>query len=66
MVQNNYKTCEHCFRKQTTANFYKAGKHKSGKFPICKSCILIITSNNNIQEAAKILRRMNRPFLKDY
>lgn len=61
-----YKTCEQCFRKQSSINYYRAGNNKRGYFPICKSCVLLLTSNNNTTEAAKILRRMDRPFIKDF
>lgn len=63
---SNIKTCEQCFRKQNYTQFYKAGRNKSGYFPVCKSCILIATSSNNTSDAAMYLRRMDRPFVKDY
>lgn len=64
--RTTYKTCEQCFKKQSVFNYYKAGRNKRGYFPICKSCIVILTSNNNASEASLILRRMDRPFIKDY
>lgn len=60
------KTCETCFRKQSIVQYYKAGRNKRGQFPVCKSCILISTSANNSSEAALYLRRMDRPFIKNY
>jgi hypothetical protein len=66
MPRKALKTCEQCFQKVSTFQFYKAGKNKKGYFPICKSCILIGTANNNHSEAAMYLRRMDRPFIKDF
>ena len=61
-----YKTCEQCLKKQSTINFYKSGRNKKGFFAVCKKCILILTASNNTKEVTKLLRRMDRPFFKDF
>lgn len=66
MSYKNHKTCEMCFKKQSIINYYRAGRNKKGYFPICKSCIMTKTANNNTAEASKFLRRMDRAFIKDF
>ena len=59
------KTCEQCFKSKSPHEFYKAGRNKRGYFPICKDCVTILTSQNNLSEVNMILRRMDRPFIRE-
>jgi hypothetical protein len=60
--------CLKCSKDQPVLNFYTSNSDlhsKTGKFPICKSCLKQNIDVENIESVKDMLLQMNRPFLYD-